>query len=97
MGMLQYVPIKTLSIPSSVEIIYSALSPRIEEIVMLGTTPPTLYDGNIVPDNGCPIYVPSSAVASYKSAPIWCNYADRIQEMPGGGAGGDTGGGESFD
>lgn len=46
------------------------------------TTPPTVSSNNGIP-SACQIYVPASAVNSYKSATWWSNYASRIQAIEG--------------
>lgn len=59
-------------------------------IILLGETPPTIYtntfgyedasSGMILP---CTIYVPASAVDTYKNATNWSLYADWIQAIEG--------------
>lgn len=67
-------------------------------IILLGETPPTIYtntfgyedasSGMILP---CTIYVPASAVDTYKTATNWSLYADWIQAIGGTESGGDSG------
>jgi len=83
--------ISTLTIPATVESIYTPLPTSLTELYLLPTTPPSLLENKCIPDNDCPIYVPAASVEAYKSAPIWSNFADRIQAIPGGGAGGNSG------
>lgn len=48
-------------------------------VIMEGTTPPTLSNSNAFNNtNSCPIYVPDSAVNTYKAANVWSNLASRI-------------------
>ena len=51
-------------------------------VTILATQPPTLIDYPFVADSGCPIYVPSGSVDTYKTANTWSYYADRIQAIP---------------
>ena len=49
------------------------------EVVLNGSTPPTLsIDSHAFDGSTCPIYVPSSAVDTYKTATGWNKYASRI-------------------
>ena len=50
-------------------------------ITFLSTTPPTLGSSVFNQTNNCPIYVPAASVNDYKTAPVWSNYADRIQPI----------------
>ena len=47
-------------------------------ITLEGTTPPTLGENAFTNTNNCPIYVPDAVVDTYKAAPGWSTYADRI-------------------
>ena len=47
-------------------------------ITIKATTPPTLGLYSFDNANDCPIYVPASAVATYKAATGWSEYASRI-------------------
>lgn len=75
---------KTVTIHSQVTSIGSEAFKKCEkltEIVMESSTPPTLGtggDGVFYGTNSCPIYVPDAAVNTYKTAPVWSDYADRI-------------------
>lgn len=56
-------------------------------ITIEATTPPTLggkyaFAVNYPYFTGCPIYVPSASVETYKSASVWSTYASRIQAIP---------------
>lgn len=55
----------------------------LKEFTILTTTPPTLGDQGFdqLPSD-CKIYVPSSAVETYKTAEGWSAYADRIHAAP---------------
>ena len=48
------------------------------EIVMLGITPPSLWNGAIDNTNTCPVFVPYESLNDYKTATNWSNYEDRI-------------------
>ncbi len=85
-GILYLTALKSLTVPSSVKIIRPKLPESLEMITLLSSTPPILYDGTVIPDNGCPIYVPASAVDTYKSGAVWSSYADRIQANSDGDA-----------
>lgn len=45
-------------------------------------TPPSMYSINTLPNNGCPIYVPSSALSTYQSTAKWSDGASRMQAIP---------------
>ena len=47
-------------------------------VTVKATTPPTLGPGVFNRSNDCPIYVHASAVATYKAATGWSEYASRI-------------------
>lgn len=53
----------------------------LRSLTCLATTPPTVSSNNGIP-SACQIYVPASAVNSYKSATWWSNYASRISPIP---------------
>jgi hypothetical protein len=44
-------------------------------------TPPTLGNNVFVDVNFTAIYVPSSSVNAYKSAPGWSSYSSKIEEI----------------
>lgn len=50
----------------------------LEKLIVLDTTPPTISGNFLDSIDNCNIYVPSSAVNTYKSASGWSTYADRI-------------------
>jgi hypothetical protein len=50
-------------------------------ITVEAITPPTLDIDAFGNTNGCPIYVPSASVDTYKAAGGWSTYADRIQAI----------------
>ena len=49
-------------------------------ITCLATTPPTLGSDAFNNTNNCPIYVPSGTLSTYRAAPIWLLFKDRIFE-----------------
>lgn len=51
----------------------------VRKLTMLDTTPPTINTTSISAYNPTVIYVPSSAVNTYKTATVWKNYASIIQ------------------
>lgn len=53
----------------------------LERITVEATTPPTLGNNAFASTNNCPIYVPASAVDTYKASTGWSNYASRIQAI----------------
>ena len=60
----------------------------LESVFVLPTVPPecNVVEPGLEPDflsetNDCPIYVPWESVSSYKEAPYWSYYADRIHSM----------------
>ena len=76
---------KIVSIPSSVKKIGSHAfydCQGLESITVRANIPPAGGEGMFDETNDCPIYVPLGSVASYKSAPFWSEYADRIQANP---------------
>jgi len=95
-GVFTHTGLTTLTIPSEVAVIKSDLTrAHIEELYLMPTTPPSIPSAEVIPD-GCVIYVPESSVNTYKSAPFWSDHADQIRSVPGGGAGGDTGGSDNW-
>ena len=50
-------------------------------ITFLGTTPPN-GDDDAFYGTDCPIYVPASAVETYKTSTVWGSLADRIVAAP---------------
>lgn len=54
---------------------------EIESITLLSETPPLLSSSGTFGSGDYPIYVPASAVSTYKSASGWSTYADRIQAI----------------
>ena len=75
----------SLNIPNSVK-----------EIYIYVENPPTIHNANTINDN-CTIYVPASAVETYKKADDWRRLANQIQSMfnDGGVESGTSGGGEN--
>jgi hypothetical protein len=51
-------------------------------VTVNAVTPPTLGNNAFTNTNGCPIYVPSESVNTYKEASGWSSYASRIQAIP---------------
>ena len=75
----------SIQIPNSVtRIRNSAFSgcAGLSSISFLATNPCYLSDSAFSDTNDCPIYVPAESVESYKLAPGWNRYSDRIQAMP---------------
>jgi hypothetical protein len=73
----------SITIPNSVTSIGNAAfygCSSLEEIVCESTTPPTLGMQAFNNTSDCPIYVPNSAVSTYKSS--WAGYASRIEAKP---------------
>ena len=56
----------------------------VRSLTMLDTTPPAIGETSISNYNPTVIYVPSSAVDTYKAASIWKTYASRIQAISSG-------------
>ena len=54
----------------------------VRTLTMLDTTPPTIGTTSISQYNPTVIYVPASAVNTYKSASIWNDYSSKIQAAP---------------
>lgn len=73
--------IKTLTIPAFVVSIgmnaFGSMS-AIERITFEGKTPPSLGAGGLGTNSNCKIYVPMEALATYKTATDYINYASRI-------------------
>lgn len=85
MGLFTYTSLESLEIPASVELILEANIPSsVTRIVVNGQTPPTLFSKKCIPDNGCPILVPVASVNDYKTAPVWSEFASRIQALSDG-------------
>lgn len=84
------IAVNTLTIPASVKTIHGTFGYNPQELYMMPTTPPTL-DNESSLSYSRSIYVPASSVNAYKTATFWSEYADQIQSIPGGGAGGDSG------
>lgn len=80
--------LSAITIPATMEYIEANAFYKcrgLQSITCLGTTPPQLrmygqakgwFDMST-----CPIYVPSSAVETYKAAQYWSEYSDRIQAI----------------
>lgn len=82
-----YSHIHKLTIPAGVISMFPfGLGNDLESLTLLGTTPPVLSSASVIPDNGCPIYVPGESLETYKTAPVWSLYADRIQASSDSGA-----------
>lgn len=79
--------LKVVHIPASLTILQAnafATNKACEEYHFYGTTPPTMANVNVfnsIP-SGCKIYVPSSAVNTYKTASNWSTYASYIYAEP---------------
>ena len=77
----------SITIGSSVTTIgddaFKLYEPYTTQITLRGTTPPqitnTTFSGCM--KNNCVIYVPASAVETYKSANVWSSYASKIQAI----------------
>ena len=57
--------------------------PNITSVTIKATTPPSV-DNSSLPSIYplCPIYVPRNSVSTYKSAPSWSSFVDRIYPIP---------------
>ncbi len=80
-----YYNLKTLTIPASVTSIgngaFSGCT-ALTSITINSSTPPSLpYTNALASTNNCPIYVPSEAVNTFKTASGWSTYASRIQAI----------------
>lgn len=79
--------LKVVHIPETLTILQAtalADNKACEEYHFYGTTPPTMANTNVfrsIP-SGCKIYVPSSAVNTYKTASNWSTYASYIYAEP---------------
>lgn len=79
--------LKVVHIPASLTILQAnafASNKACEEYHFYGTTPPTMANTNVFSSipSGCKIYVPSSAVNTYKTASNWSTYASYIYAEP---------------
>ena len=54
----------------------------LETIIIKSIVPPSGAPDMFYSTGTCPIYVPAGSVDTYKSAPYWSDYADRIQANP---------------
>lgn len=75
----------SVNIPSGITSIRTDLfrdCSGLTSVTVNATTPPTLDSSAFSNTNNCPIYVPASAVETYKSATGWSDYASRIQAIP---------------
>ena len=82
---LNCINLTTLSIPSECTSInanafYGCFG--LNSITVNSTTPPAGGNNMFYNTNNCPIYVPAVSVNTYKTAPYWSEYADRIQAIP---------------
>ena len=77
------IALPTITIPASVtEIVQVAFQSctGLQEMIFLGTTPPVVGNQALGQLNYTfPIYVPDSAVATYKAASSWSSYASRVK------------------
>lgn len=77
------ISLPTITIPASVtEIVQVAFQncTGLREMIFMGTTPPTVGNLALGQTNFTfPIYVPDSAVATYKAASSWSSYANRVK------------------
>ncbi|MDR2767228.1 MAG: leucine-rich repeat domain-containing protein, partial [Treponema sp.] len=75
--------LKTVTLPASLIAIGGgafAGCPSLESITVPALEPPVL-DGELVSVDIPTIYVPAAALAAYKNAPGWKDYADRIRAI----------------
>lgn len=73
--------LKTLDIPASIKYISSTAFDQcsnLSNITIRAEDPPLLGDNYSIPQSIQSIYVPSSSVNNYKTAPRWSNYSDKI-------------------
>ena len=93
-GVFTHTNLTSLTVPESVIMIKPNILPlSITNIHLKSTVPPVLTNLSTIPDNDCPIYVPSASVSVYKEALIWSNYSSRIQaSSDSGGNNPDPGG-----
>lgn len=80
--------LSAITIPATMEYIEAEAFYKcygLQSITCLGTTPPQLRMFGLAKEwfdmSTCPIYVPSSAVETYKTAQYWSEYSDRIQAI----------------
>lgn len=80
----EYTALTSIVIPASVKKIYESLRScrALTSITFLGTTPPKADSYSFEDTNDAPIYVPAESVESYKVAPGFSTFADRIQAIP---------------
>lgn len=77
--------LEQITLPSTLTSIGSGCfnnCPQLTSITCLATTPPTLGSYALTNSNNVQIYVPASAVDTYKAASGWSSYASRIQAIP---------------
>lgn len=77
--------LSTLTLPAKLQTIIDLYPGNVDSITLLSVIPPHCYDLSGIPDNGCPIFVPSEAVDAYRNAPGWCEFASRIQAISSSG------------
>lgn len=73
--------LKKITIPSTITSIAAAFAYgcySLQRVIFEGTTPPTLGNQCFDSTNNCPIYVPLSALATYKATTNYTTYASRI-------------------
>ena len=74
----------TLTIPNSVTSIGQSAFMNcsgLSDVMLLGTTPPTLLGNYTFNGSVCPIYVPYESLNDYKTAANWSSYQSRIFPM----------------
>lgn len=73
-----------LVIPASVTVIADSFSflSETDQLIIKNTTPPELEE--YVWIGNCQIYVPAESVETYKAAPRWSEFAERIHPIPAG-------------
>lgn len=91
-GYAGYYNLTAITIPETVTYVMDyafANLPYLETITFLSETPPTIDSffidvicGSLTDSGTVTIYVPASAVDTYKSATNWSEYADKIQAIP---------------
>lgn len=79
-----YSQLETIILPSTVtsfgnNVFYASTELYLEYIVIKATTPPTISSTTFANSNNCIIYVPDSAVNTYKAANNWSALASRIK------------------
>lgn len=55
---------------------------NLQSVTIEATTPPELDSNSFNHSNNAVFYVPSQSVNAYKAAPVWSNFASRIQAIP---------------